>query len=135
MDGNGRWDQKRGLPRAAGHKMGIESLKKIVKYSGEIGIEVLTVYAFSTENWKRPHEEVSVLMSLIIEYIKKELNVLHKNGVKINPIGEYQQLPEKTVKEIEKAVEKTKNNEKLTLNVALNYGSKAEITRSFKIIG
>jgi undecaprenyl diphosphate synthase len=135
MDGNGRWAQKRGLPRTAGHKMGIESLKKIVKYSGEIGIEVLTVYAFSTENWKRPHEEVSVLMSLIIEYIKKELNVLHKNGVKINPIGEYQQLPEKTVKEIEKAVEKTKKNEKLTLNVALNYGSKAEITRSFQIIG
>lgn len=134
MDGNGRWAQKRGLPRTAGHKMGIESLKKIVSFSGEIGIEVLTVYAFSTENWKRPQEEVSILMSLIIEYIKKELNVLHRNGVKINPIGEYQQLPEKTVKEINKAIEKTKNNTKLTLNVALNYGSKAEITKGVQEI-
>jgi len=134
MDGNGRWAQKRGLPRTAGHKMGIEALKKIVSYSGEIGIQYLTVYAFSTENWKRPQEEVSILMSLIIEYIKKELNVLHKNGVKINPIGEYSKLPEKTVREINKAIEKTKNNTKLTLNVALNYGSRAEITNGVNSI-
>ena len=135
MDGNGRWAQKRGLPRTAGHKMGIEALKKIVSFSGETGIKYLTVYAFSTENWKRPQEEVSVLMSLIIEYIKRELNVLHKNGVKINPIGEFKKLPEKTVKEIEKAAELTKNNDKLTLNVALNYGSRAEITSGVKRIG
>jgi len=134
MDGNGRWAEKRGLPRTAGHKMGIETLKKIVSYSGEIGINVLTVYAFSTENWKRPKEEVSVLMSLIIEYIKRELNVLHKNGVRINPIGIYSELPDKTVKEIEKAIEKTKDNKKLILNVALNYGSRAEITQGFKTI-
>ena len=134
MDGNGRWAEKRGLPRTAGHKMGIETLKKIVSYSGEIGITVLTVYAFSTENWKRPKEEVSVLMSLIIEYIKRELNVLHKNGVRINPIGIYSELPDKTVKEIEKAIEKTKDNKKLILNVALNYGSRAEITQGFKTI-
>ena len=134
MDGNGRWAEKRGLPRTAGHKMGIETLKKIVSYSGEIGIKVLTVYAFSTENWKRPKEEVSVLMSLIIEYIKRELNVLHKNGVRINPIGIYSELPTKTVKEIEKAIEKTKDNKKLILNVALNYGSRAEITQGFKTI-
>lgn len=134
MDGNGRWAQKRGLPRTAGHKMGIESLKKIVSFSGDIGIEVLTVYAFSTENWKRPQEEVSILMSLIIEYIKRELEVLHKNGVKINPIGEYKKLPIKTVVEIEKAIEKTKNNTKLTLNVALNYGSRDELVQGFRKI-
>lgn len=134
MDGNGRWAEKRGLPRTAGHKMGIETLKKIVSFSGDIGIKVLTVYAFSTENWKRPQEEVSILMSLIIEYIKRELNTLHKNGVKINPIGQYSQLPPKTVKEIEKAIEKTKDNKKLILNVALNYGSRAEITQGFKFI-
>ena len=127
MDGNGRWARKRGLPRTAGHKVGIEALKKIVKYCGDNGISHLTVYAFSTENWKRPEEEVSILMSLIIEYIKKELDRLHKNGVRINPLGQYEKLPEKTVKEINKAVEKTKNNSKLILNVALNYGSRAEI--------
>lgn len=134
MDGNGRWAEKRGLPRTAGHKMGIETLKKIVSYSGDIGVKILTVYAFSTENWKRPQEEVSVLMSLIIEYIKRELNVLHKNGVRINPIGNYSELPTQTVKEIEKAIEKTKNNKKLILNVALNYGSRAEITHGFKLL-
>ncbi len=134
MDGNGRWAQKRGLPRTAGHKVGIEALKRVVQYCGDHGIAYLTVYAFSTENWKRPQEEVSILMSLIIEYIKKELDILHKNGVKINPIGEYEKLPEKTVKEIQKAVEKTKDNSKLVLNVALNYGSRAEIREGFKKI-
>ena len=134
MDGNGRWAQKRGLPRTAGHKKGVEALKRIVDFSGKLGIEYLTVYAFSTENWKRPQEEVSALMSLIIEYIKKELKNLDKNGVRINPIGEYKIFPEKTVIEIEKAKEKTKNNNKLVLNVALNYGARSEITEAVRNI-
>src|SRR5690554_1059238 len=86
MDGNGRWAQNRGLPRVAGHRAGVESLKHIIEFCSEINISYLTVYTFSTENWKRPKEEINTLMNLIIEYIERELDVLDKNGVKINPI-------------------------------------------------
>ena len=134
MDGNGRWAQKRGLPRAAGHRAGIEALKKIVECALDINIKYLSVYAFSTENWKRPKEEINILMDLIVEYIVKELNKLHEKGVKINSIGDLSQLPPETSKYIIAAQEKTYRNNKLILNVALNYGGRAEITNAVKDI-
>lgn len=134
MDGNGRWATNRGLPRVVGHRAGVESLKKIVQFCVEIDIPYLTVYAFSTENWKRPQEEVNTLMNLIVEYIEKELKDLHKNGVKINPIGKLEDLPSITLEHIKNAANMTMENDKLILNVALNYGGRTEITNSVKII-
>lgn len=134
MDGNGRWATNRGLPRVVGHRAGVESLKKIVQFCVEIDIPYLTVYAFSTENWKRPQEEVNTLMNLIVEYIEKELKDLHKNGVKINPIGRLEDLPSITLEHIKNAANMTMENDKLILNVALNYGGRTEITNAVKII-
>lgn len=134
MDGNGRWATKKGLPRVAGHRAGVESLKHIIEFCSELNISYLTVYAFSTENWKRPKEEVNTLMGLIVEYIERELELLDKNGIRINPIGILEELPEKTYQYITRASEKTKNNKKLVLNVALNYGGRAEITQAVKQI-
>lgn len=127
MDGNGRWAQERNLPRAAGHRTGMESLRTVVKLCSQLGIKILTVYAFSTENWKRPQEEVSVLMGLLYEYIKKELDELNKEQVQIRVIGRLKELPEKAQQEIKRAVELTANNSKLIFNIALNYGGRAEI--------
>jgi len=134
MDGNGRWATKRGLPRVAGHRAGVESLKNIIQFCLDINIPYLTVYAFSTENWKRPKEEVSTLMNLIIEYIQRELNILHKNGVRINPIGKIEDLPDNTLKYIIDAKNSTQENNKLVLNVALNYGGRTEITHAVSLI-
>lgn len=134
MDGNGRWAQKKGLPRAAGHRAGIEALKKIVECTLDINIKYLSVYAFSTENWKRPREEINILMDLIVEYIVKEINKLHENGVRINSIGDLNQLPLETCKHIIAAQDKTAGNNNLILNVALNYGGRAEITHAAKEI-
>lgn len=127
MDGNGRWANKRGLPRIAGHKAGLEALKLIVQACVELKVQFLTVYAFSTENWRRPKEEVDFLMNLSVEYIDKELMELHKNGVKVKTIGRINDLPEKSRKKMLEAVEVTKNNNKLVLNIALNYGGRTEI--------
>jgi undecaprenyl diphosphate synthase len=132
MDGNGRWAKKRGLPRTIGHRAGVESLKKIVEACGEIGIKYLTVYAFSTENWKRPKEEVDTLMNLLVEYIEKELDTLDKNGVCIKPIGNLLELPENAKYQIYKAIEKTKNNHKLYLQIALNYGGRRELVHAIQ---
>ena len=132
MDGNGRWAKKRGLPRTIGHRAGVESLKKIVEACGEIGIKYLTVYAFSTENWKRPKEEVDTLMNLLVEYIEKELDTLDKNGVCIKPIGNLLELPENAKHQIYKAIEKTKNNHKLYLQIALNYGGRRELVHAIQ---
>ncbi|MGI6226178.1 MAG: isoprenyl transferase [Peptococcales bacterium] len=134
MDGNGRWATKRGLPRVVGHRAGVQTLKSIVEFCGDIHIPYLTVYAFSTENWKRPQEEVNTLMNLIVEYIEKELEELNKNGVKINPIGRLEDLPSVTLHHIKKAASITKDNNKLVLNVALNYGGRYEITQAVKNI-
>ncbi|NLW24724.1 MAG: isoprenyl transferase [Clostridia bacterium] len=134
MDGNGRWAQKKGLPRAAGHRAGVEALKRIVEFCGEINIPYLTVYAFSTENWKRPQEEIDTLMNLMVEYIQKEINILVKKGVRVNPIGNLEELPSFTYEYILKAATSTKNNDKLILNVALNYGGRREITRAVQNI-
>lgn len=134
MDGNGRWATKRGLPRVAGHRAGVESLKNIVEFCLEINIPYLTVYAFSTENWKRPREEVNTLINLMVEYIQKELEILDKNGVRINPIGKLDDLPVYTLEYITNAYLQTKNNNRLVLNVALNYGGRAEIIQAVRMI-
>lgn len=134
MDGNGRWAQKRNMPRAMGHRQGVESLREIVEACLELGIKILTVYAFSTENWKRPKEEVDILMNLLVEYLQKEISSLHQQGVRINPIGEISRLPLPAIRELEKAQAKTKHNDRLILNVALNYGGRAEIVQAVKEI-
>lgn len=135
MDGNGRWAKKRGLPRAAGHRAGMEAFKKTIISCIEVGIKYLTVYAFSTENWKRPQEEVNFLMSLLVEYIEKELNELDKNGVRVHTIGNLTDLPSLAQQQINKAVKKTAGNNKLYLQIALNYGGRAEILQAVRQIG
>lgn len=127
MDGNGRWAQARGLPRSMGHRAGVESLRKIVSTCLDLGIKVLTVYAFSTENWKRPQEEINTLMNLLCEYIQKELDELHSHDVQIRAIGHIEDLPMRAQKELEKAQRVTAENKKLILNIALNYGGRLEI--------
>lgn len=134
MDGNGRWASKRALPRVFGHKAGMEALKEIVRACSDMGIEILTVYAFSTENWNRPTEEVSYLMNLLIEYMRKEINELNKNNVKIKILGDLSPLPQITREEVEKAVVLTEDNTGIQFNIALNYGSRAEIINACKKI-
>lgn len=134
MDGNGRWAKKRGLPRTAGHKAGIESLKEIIRTSSDVGVEHLTLYAFSTENWKRPKTEVNALFKLLVFFLRKEIQELHDNNVRIKVIGDYKKLPSNAVDEIEKALEKTSDNKGLTVNIALNYGGRDEIIHAIKKI-
>jgi len=132
MDGNGRWAKKRLLPRQAGHKQGMDTLHDIVEFSKDLGIETLTVFAFSTENWKRPQEEVSFLMNLFIEYLFKETRALHRKNVKINFIGDMSSLNAKIQEEASKASKLTEHNRSMTLNLAVNYGSRQEITRAMR---
>ncbi len=127
MDGNGRWAKKRGLPRAAGHHMGAESVRAAVKACGEFKIKYLTLYAFSTENWQRPKEEVSSLMELLSNTIDKELSSLIENKVRIRFFGRTSQLSSALQEKIKRAEDATKNNQGLNLNIMLNYGSRAEI--------
>lgn len=134
MDGNGRWAKKRLMPRTVGHRAGMASLKKIVRASSDIGISVLTVYAFSTENWKRPRTEVDYLMNLLIEFLRKEIDELHREKVKIGVLGDYEPLPQECKVEIERALQLTANNNGLILNIALNYGSRREIIRAVEKI-
>lgn len=130
MDGNGRWAKRRGLPRAMGHRAGVETIRGIVKASSGLGIKYLTLYAFSTENWKRPKDEVNTLMSLLIEFLRKEINELHKNNVVVGTIGDISQLPKQCIEELTRAYNLTKNNKGLYLNLAINYGSRDEITKA-----
>ncbi len=132
MDGNGRWAKKRMLPRNFGHQEGMERVIDVVENCSSLGIEYLTLYAFSTENWKRPSEEIAGLMSILVLYIRRELNKLHKNNVKLHILGDISKLPEKPRLEVEKALEKTKNNTKMVLNIALNYGGRDEIVYGIK---
>ncbi|WDV47729.1 isoprenyl transferase [Clostridiaceae bacterium M8S5] len=134
MDGNGRWAKKRFLPRTAGHREGVKTLRKIVEVCGDIGIKHLTVFAFSTENWKRPDGEVSYLLKLLREFLKKDLNTLHKNNVKINIWGNISEFDSGTREEIKKAIKKTEGNTKLQLNLALNYGGRSDIVKACKNI-
>ena len=127
MDGNGRWAKGRGLPRIAGHRAGVESVREIVKASIEVGVPILTLYAFSQENWKRPKEEVSLLMDLLDYFIDKEIKNLLKEGVCVRAIGKIEALPPRTLEKLKQAIDATRHNQKLVLNLALNYGSRAEI--------
>src|SRR5689334_8598497 len=122
MDGNGRWARKRGLPRVAGHRAGINAVREAVEGSAELGISVLTLYAFSVENWKRPRTEVSTLMQLLKEYLNKELENIHKNNIRFRTIGRTEALDNSVIAELEKAAVKTRNNTGMIFNVALNYG-------------
>ena len=132
MDGNGRWAQNKKLPRMAGHNAGMIAMKEIVKAASALGMQHLTVYAFSTENWKRSAEEVSGIFKLLIIYVEKELNELHQNNVKIRILGDYGRLPKEAVKSLERSLETTKDNTGLQFNIALNYGGRDEILKSVK---
>ncbi len=131
MDGNGRWAKKRGLPRTLGHKAGVEALRDTIRYTDELGIEALTIYAFSTENWKRSAEEVGALMGLLLDYFARELEELNRENVCIRILGDIDGMPDKFAKQkkaLRDAMEKTRNNTGVHLNIALNYGGRQEIT-------
>jgi len=127
MDGNGRWAARHGLPKVAGHRQGVETLRGIIKHCRNIGIPVLTVYAFSTENWKRPKKEVEALMRFIEEYIDKEIDNFKKNDIRFNSIGRLDRLPPAARGKVIWAMDETRANSGLIFNVALNYGGRAEI--------
>ena len=134
MDGNGRWAISRGLPRLAGHRSGTENLRRIIRASAEFGVKYLTIYAFSTENWGRPPEEVQGLMRILEDVIDKELAELHKEGVQLRHIGRLERLDPKIQAKVLKAVELTKDNDRLVLNVAFNYGGRDEIVNAIQHI-
>lgn len=134
MDGNGRWARQRGLPRFAGHKQGMDKVKHVVEMADAYQIKVLTLYAFSTENWKRPEKEVNYLMKLPHDFLGKYLPDLIKDNVKVEMIGKLDKIPDFTKKAIHKAIEDTKDNTGLILNIAMNYGSRTEMTHAMKSI-
>lgn len=127
MDGNGRWARERKLPRLMGHRAGTENTRRVLRACGEFGIEIVTLYGFSTENWQRPGNEVRGLFSIFENAIDREVPELHRNGVRLRHLGRTERLPGRLVKKIESAVELTKDNDQLTLNLAFNYGGRAEI--------
>lgn len=127
MDGNGRWARARGLPRLAGHRAGVENLRRLLEAAVEYGVKYLTIYAFSTENWQRPEEEVRGLINILEEVIDRELDQLHKNGVQLHHIGRLERLSPKLQRKVRSAIELTKNNDRLILTVAWNYGGRDEI--------
>jgi undecaprenyl diphosphate synthase len=134
MDGNGRWAKQRGLPRAEGHRHGVENLRRILRAAVEAGVEILTIYAFSTENWNRPKYEVEMLMRLLEMFMDRELDELHSNGVQIRHIGELDGVPPRLQRRIREGLELTRNNTRLILNVAFNYGGRDEIVRAVRRI-
>jgi undecaprenyl diphosphate synthase len=134
MDGNGRWAKQHGLPRTEGHRYGVENLRRILETAVESGVKILTIYAFSTENWRRPKYEVEMLMRLLEMFLERELDELHKNGVQIRHIGELDGVPGRLQKRIRKGLELTKDNSRLILNVAFNYGGRDEIVRAVRRI-
>ena len=132
MDGNGRWAKSKGKLRVFGHRNGVKAVRETVEIAAEIGIKFLTLYAFSTENWNRPKSEINALMTLLISAIKKETSTLMKNNIKLDTIGNTNDLPKKTKKELFIAIEKTKNNNKMTLILALSYSGKWDILNATK---
>lgn len=134
MDGNGRWAKSRFMPRTYGHKVGVETIRRVVKECSRLGVKYLTLYAFSTENWKRPKEEVSALMGLLVKYLRNELEELHKNNVKILTIGDISKLPQACIEELDHAKEKTKDNRGLVMSLALNYGGRNDLVNAVKNI-
>ncbi len=134
MDGNGRWAKKRGLPRVAGHKRGVDTVKEIVEACAEIGVKFLTLYTFSTENWKRPKDEVSTLMRLLLKSLKDRVNELNENDIRLTTIGDMDALPEVVQKQLKIDIERTKNNKKMVLNLALSYSGRWELLEAIKEI-
>jgi len=132
MDGNGRWAKEKGLPRIAGHREGAGSVRAVLKACAEFGVKYLTVYAFSTENWRRPREEVDFLMGLFSQTIDREINELMENGVKLNFLGRLDKFSAALQKKMNAAMERTKGNDRITLNVMVNYGGRAEIVDAVK---
>ncbi len=135
MDGNGRWAKKRNLPRVAGHNAGMKAMKKIVDHSDKLGIRYLTVYAFSTENWKRSAAEVTGIFKLLVTYVNSELQELIDNNVKVEVLGDYSTIPKDAKKSLEKTLEQTKDNTGLQFNIALNYGGRDELRKAMRAIG
>tara|TARA_B110000908_G_C10227507_1_gene438783 strand:+ start:1006 stop:1761 length:756 start_codon:yes stop_codon:yes gene_type:complete len=134
MDGNGRWAKLKGRPRVFGHKNGVKSVRETIEAAGNLGVKALTLYAFSTENWNRPKAEVKTLMALLLTSLKNEARELIKNNIKLQIIGDQESLPKSVLKGLNKVIEQTKNNDALTLTIALSYGSREEIVNSFKNI-
>lgn len=134
MDGNGRWAQKRGLPRVAGHKAGVETVRSVIQTCVEKGIEVVTLFAFSSENWRRPEKEVTLLMSLFLMALQREVKKLHKNEVQLRIVGDVSAFDNKIQEQIKKAEALTKDNKSLVLNIAANYGGQWDITQSVKLL-
>lgn len=132
MDGNGRWAQQRGLPRTEGHRAGVENMRRVLEGAVEFGIKVMTVYAFSTENWGRPEEEVRGLLQIFEEVITREVTELHKNGVKLRHLGTLEGISDNLKQAVRSAIELTQHNERITLNIAFNYGGRAEILHAIK---
>ena len=130
MDGNGRWAKARGLPRAAGHRQGAEAARKVLRAAGEAGVECLTLYAFSSENWRRPESEINDLMGLLRFYMKSELGALHKEGIRLRVIGDHSAFQPDVVRMIDDALVLTAANRRMTLAIALNYGARAELSKA-----
>ena len=134
MDGNGRWARQRGLPRIVGHRAGVKSVQEVIRCAKESGIKVLTLYAFSTENWKRPKNEVSALFKLLEKYIDSQADSLVRNNIRLSVIGRLEGLPESVQDKLKRVMDRTKDNTALVLNLALNYGAKIEIVDAVRAI-
>jgi len=134
MDGNGRWARRRRLPRIAGHRAGAQAVRDTVESCSRMGVQALTLYAFSTENWKRPQTEIDTLMALLREYLRRELAEIHRNGIRLQILGRYEQLPAAVRRDLEDALEQTASNTGMVLNVALNYSARAELVDAFHAI-
>ncbi|MDP1852846.1 MAG: isoprenyl transferase [Candidatus Omnitrophota bacterium] len=134
MDGNGRWARARGFPRTFGHLEGVKRVKEIVNAANELGIKVLTIFTFSTENWNRPKHEINMLMKYLENYLKNNLGELKKNGIRLNVMGRRDRIPKRLLREIEEAVKSTRDNSRLILNLALDYGGRFEIINAVKSI-
>ena len=134
MDGNGRWAKARGLPRVAGHREGAEAARRSLRAAGEAGIECLTLYAFSSENWRRPQDEINDLMGLLRFYIGKELDAMHREGIRLRVLGDYTAFQNDVVSMIDAAVARTAGNDRMTLAMALNYGARSELVRATRTL-
>jgi undecaprenyl diphosphate synthase len=134
MDGNGRWAKARGLPRAAGHRQGAEAARKVLRAAGEAGIECLTLYAFSSENWRRPEDEINDLMGLLRFYITRELDALHREGIRLKILGDHNAFQSDIAKLVDQAVTRTAGNQRMTLAIALNYGARAELVQAARTL-
>ena len=134
MDGNGRWARRRRLPRIAGHRAGAAAVREVVESSSRLGVGALSLYAFSTENWKRPRAEVNTLMTLLREYIQREIAEIHRNNIRLQILGRYELLPREVLRDLEDALRLTGSNTGMVLNVALNYSARTELVDAFRAI-